>query len=304
MTKTVLYPLIATIVIALAWFGRLNAQQSGREAISIGSDDLGGAVTGPNGPEAGVWVIAETTDLPTKFVKIVVTDDKGRYVLPQLPKANYQVWVRGYGLVDSSPVQTTPGKIVNLSATAAPSARAAAEYYPAIYWFSLLRVPDKSEFPGTGPKGNGIPESMKSQGQWLHLLKTDSCWSCHQLGEKATREIPKSLGQFDTSSAAWARRILSGQAGNNMANGLAQLGPERALPMLADWTDRIAAGELPPVPPRPQGVERNVVITEWDWADPIRVRSADRAGVPRRTARHRPAPGRVRLARRRARLHR
>ena len=38
--------------------------------------------------------------------------------------------------------------------------------------------------------------------------------------------------------------------------------------MFADWTDRIAAGEVPPAPPRPQGVERNVVITEWDWADP------------------------------------
>ena len=177
MTKAVLYPLIATVVMALAWFGRLNAQQSGEEAISIGSDDLGGVVTGANGPEAGVWVIAETADLPTKFVKIVVTDEKGRYVLPQLPKANYRVWVRGYGLVDSSPVQATSGKIVNLSTAAAPNARAAAEYYPAIYWFSLLRVPDKSEFPGTGPKGNGIPESMKSQGQWLHLLKTDSCWS-------------------------------------------------------------------------------------------------------------------------------
>ena len=39
------------------------------------------------GPEAGVWVIAETTDLPTKFARIVVTDDRGRYVIPDLPKA-------------------------------------------------------------------------------------------------------------------------------------------------------------------------------------------------------------------------
>src|SRR5204863_2835429 len=149
-----------------------------------------------------------------------------------------------------------------------PSPRGAAQYYPGVYWFSLLRVPDKSEFPGTGPQGNGIPQNMKSQGQWLHLLKTDSCWSCHQMGDKATREIPKSLGHFDSSTAAWARRLLSGQAGNNMINGLGQLGPERALPMFADWTDRIAAGEVPSTPPRPQGVERNVVITEWDWADP------------------------------------
>jgi hypothetical protein len=270
MSKRVLYPLalIAVGVILVASQGGLNAQQSTEEAVSIGDDDIGGVVTSSKGTEAGVWVIAETNDLQTKFVKIVVTDDGGHYVVPQLPRANYKIWVRGYGLLDSRPVQTTPGKIVNLTAVAAPDARAAAEYYPAAYWFSLVRVPGKSEFPGTGPQGNGIPENVKSQGQWLHLLKTDSCWSCHQLGDKATREIPKGLGHFDSSTATWARRLLSGQAGNNMINGLAQLGPERALPMFADWTDRIAAGELPPPPPRPQGVERNVVITEWDWADP------------------------------------
>jgi hypothetical protein len=224
MTKRVLYPLIATGVILLLSLSNLNPQQSSGEEILIGGDDIGGVVTSTKGQEAGVWVIAETADLPAKFVKIVVTDEKGRYLLPQLPKANYKVWVRGYGLVDSLPVQATPGKVVNLNAVVAPNPRAAAEYYPAIYWFSLLRVPDKSEFPGTGLKGNGIPENMKSQGQWLHFLKTDSCWSCHQMGDKATREIPKSLGHFDSSTAAWARRILSGQAGNNMVSGLGQLG--------------------------------------------------------------------------------
>ena len=259
--------LIELSVVLVALASGLNAQTRG-EAISIGNDDIGGVVESTKGPEGGVWVIAETTDFPTKFVKIVVTDDRGRYLVPQLPEANFKVWVRGYGLVDSEPVHTTPGRIVNLTAVLAPSARAAAEYYPAIYWFSLLQVPEKSEFPGTGPKGNGIPENMTNQGQWLHLLKTDSCWSCHQVGDKATREIPKNLGHFDSSAAAWARRLLSGQAGNNMVNGLAQLGPERALPMFANWSDRIAGGELPPAPPRPQGLERNVVITEWDWADP------------------------------------
>src|SRR3970040_159066 len=38
---------------------------------------------------------------------------------------------------------------------------------------------------------------------------------------------------------------------------------------LADWTDRIAAGELPSTPPeRPSGIERNVVATVRDWASP------------------------------------
>ena len=270
MNRSVLYLTgrFSASVVLIALGSVLNAQQSTRETISFGNDDIAGVVTSTKGPEAGVWVIAETTDLPTKFVKIVVTDDGGRYLVPQLPAANYKVGVRGYGLMDSPPVRTTPGRMVNLTAVLAPNARIAAEYYPAIYWFSLLHVPEKSEFPGTGLKGNGIPDNMKSQGQWLHVMKTDSCWACHQLGDKATREIPKNLGHFDSSTAAWARRILSGQAGNNMTNGLAQLGPERALPMFADWSDRIAAGELPPSPPRPTGVERNVVITEWDWADP------------------------------------
>jgi hypothetical protein len=268
MTSKVFYPVIAMAGALVLCSNTGTSQQSASEAISSGSDAIGGVVASSKGPEAGVWVIAETSDLPTKFVKIVVTDDRGRYVLPQLPRANYQVWVRGYGLVDSAPLRSIPGKTVNLTAVVAPNASAAAQYYPAIYWFSMLHVPDKSQFPGTGPKGNSIPESMKSQGQWLHILKTDSCWSCHQLGEKATREIPKNLGHFDSTTGAWARRLLSGQAGNNMISGLRQLGPERALPMFAEWTDRIAAGELPPVPPRPEGLERNIVITEWDWADP------------------------------------
>src|SRR5256886_2475375 len=268
MAKRVLYPLIAIGLILSVSLRGLNGQQSSGEAISIGSDDIGGVVTSGRGPEAGVWVIAETVDLPAKFVKIVVTDDQGRYLLPQLPKANYKVWVRGYGLVDSQPVQVTPGQVVNLNAAVAPSARAAAEYYPAGYWFSLLRVPDKTEFPGTGPTGNGIAPTVKSQADWLRIIKTGNCWACHQLGNKATREIPAALGHFESSAAAWDRRIKSGQAGDQMSGILNQLGRERALAMFADWTDRIAAGELPPAPPRPQGIERNIVITEWDWADP------------------------------------
>src|SRR5688572_22655462 len=72
--------------------------------VAIDNDDIGGVVTSSKGPEAGVWVIAETTDLPTKFSKTVVTDDQGRYLIPDLPRANYNVWVRGYGLIDSRKV--------------------------------------------------------------------------------------------------------------------------------------------------------------------------------------------------------
>ena len=127
--KTKLYLSAAAIgfaVLLAAPPAQLRAQQT-PPAVAIDADDIGGVVTGPNGPEAGVWVIAETTDLPTRYTKMVVTDDQGRYVVPDLPKANYSVWVRGYGLVDSPKVQSEPGKIVNLRAVAAPSEAAAAQ---------------------------------------------------------------------------------------------------------------------------------------------------------------------------------
>ncbi len=103
-TKRGLYLGVAAVAIALA-FGVAATPASAQQntaAVSIGNTDIGGVVTGPNGPEAGVWVIAETTDLPTKMNKTVVTDDQGRYLIPDLPKANYMVWARGYGLVDSA----------------------------------------------------------------------------------------------------------------------------------------------------------------------------------------------------------
>ena len=178
--------------------------------------------------------------------------------------------MRGYGLVDSHKVQATPGKPLNLQAVVAPSAAAAAEYYPAIYWYSMLRAPlPKSEFPGTGPDGNGINPALKSQDQWLDIAKTNGCYGCHALGNKAMRTIPKELGDFKSSEDAWQRRIQSGQALTQMATALGRMGNKRALKMFADWTDRIAAGELPASKPtRPQGVERNVVLTMWDWAGP------------------------------------
>src|SRR6266851_4725315 len=271
MTKALYAGMVAAGLAALVAAGqsRLGAQPPSDPTIRIGSNDLGGVVTGANGPEAGVWVIAETTELSTRFAKIVVTDDLGRYVMPDLPKATYRLWVRGYGLVDSPKVQTAPGKIVNLRAAVASGPAAAAEYYPAIYWYSMLKVPDKSEFPGTGASGNGIPVALKSQAQWLDVVKTNGCYTCHQLGNKATRTIPKELGDIASSKEAWARRVVSGQAMTQMTNNLGRLDPKRATELFADWTDRIAAGELPhSQPQRPQGVERNIVITLWDWAGP------------------------------------
>ena len=175
----------------------------GPSAIAIDDKSIGGVVTSRFGPEAGVWVIAETKDLGTRFAKIVVTDERGRYVIPDLPKANYRLWVRGYGLVDSQKVPAEVGKTLNLTAVVAPSLAAAAQYYPAIYWASMIKVPDKSRFPGTGDNGNGIPENFKTQEQWLNFVKTNGCGNCHQIGNYATRTIPGAFGHF-----VGARRLV------------------------------------------------------------------------------------------------
>ena len=75
-------------------------------------------------------MIAETTDLPTRYIKEVVTDDNGRYLIPDLPKAKYAVWARGYGLADSPKVEIGAGKLVDLKPEVAPDAKSAAQYYP------------------------------------------------------------------------------------------------------------------------------------------------------------------------------
>ena len=260
---------IAQALIALSSVAMTNGALAA--AAKISPDVLTGVVTSTKGPEAGVWVIAETKDLPTRYIKIVVTDDQGRYLLPQLPNAKYSVWVRGYGLVDSKQVEATPGASLNLKAEIAPDAKAAAQYYPADSWLALMQIPKASEFPGTGPKGNGIPPTFKTQQDYVSSLKS-RCMLCHQQGTKATRELA------DNSIEGWYERLKAARGlgdqtvGNHgqgisvsMLNGMTSLG-QRGLAVFTDWTQRIEKGEVPPAPPRPEGVERNLVLTVRDWA--------------------------------------
>ena len=252
---------LASGIVATGWYATQAARQT--DGVEVDADDIGGVVTSASGPEAGVWVIAETSDLPTGFRKIVVTDEDGRYLVPDLPAGSYSLWVRGYGLVDSTRVTASPGGTVDLAAIVAPNPRAAAGYYPGNYWFSLFEMPGADEFPGTGAEGNGIPDTIATQAQYVGQLKV-GCAVCHQMGSKATREPPTSLGLFGSTLEAWDRRVRSGQMGAGMSAGFRRWGSRRAA--FADWTDRIAAGEVPPQPPRPSGQERGLVITQWDWA--------------------------------------
>ena len=266
-----LKPLVLVLLASACCAVWPSASRAADGDLPVIADGIGGVVAGAAGPEAGVWVIAETKNLPTRMVKIVVTDDKGRFLLPELPMGTYKLWVRGYGLVDSKPVDGTPGKNVNLTATPAPDAKSAAQYYPANYWFALVKVPGATEFPGTGGTGNGIAPIMKTQQNWLAQMK--NCLTCHQQGDKATRELA------NNSVEGWAARIQQARGAGDpaigehgaeysaaMGNAMAQFGRQRSLKMFADWTDSIAKGAIPPeAPPRPTGVERNLVLTLWDW---------------------------------------
>ena len=282
--------------------------QTPGDSVAVDADNIAGVVTSAKGPEAGVWVIAETTDFGTRFRKIVVTDERGRYLLPELRKATYKVWVRGYGLVDSPPVNAAPGTSLALTAVVAPTAVAAAQYYPPNYWYSLLQIPPKSAFPmkiPPPPPGDGVErfidcrggnreclaaansgkvpspphvtppglsledvrqgQEVSNQAEYVFNVKR-MCEDCHQMGNKITREINPRLGTFASSTEGWERMLKSGQTGGEMlADVDTRFGHERGLAMFADWTDRIAAGEVPVVPPRPQGLERNVVLSIWDF---------------------------------------
>jgi hypothetical protein len=225
--------------------------------VALDADDIGGVVTGPNGPEAGVWVIAETEDFEAMFARIVVTDDEGRYVVPDLPEADYRVWVRGYGLGDSEPLPAERGAHHDIAVEPAASAAEAAQNYPAAYWYAMMDLPTEEE----------VANIQGGLNAYLTWVKNMGCVGCHQMGNAATRTIPAALGEFESSQEAWTRRVQSGQAGRNMAQTLAGLLGGVPIKYLADWTDRIAAGELPhATPERPQGLERNVVATVRDWS--------------------------------------
>ncbi len=250
--------------LCLATPGALHGQRSAPQGY------ITGVVRSSMGPEAGVWVIAETRDLPTNFIKIVVTDDQGRFVVPELPAANYRVWVRGYGLVDSRPIQMKPAtNPVTLTAATASTPQEAAKVYPGNYWLSLLEPPAASEFPGTGAQGNGLGPNMRTQGHWVNSLKSD-CNFCHQLGNRLTRSVDhvfKAKPDLKTHAQAWEWRLGTGVRGTSMYGVLTNQGKERSLKTYADWTERIANGEVPPAPPRPKGIERNLVVTLWDVGD-------------------------------------
>ncbi len=217
--------------------------------LTIDKSSIGGTVVNSNGgkPEAGVWVIAETKSLQTPFRKIVVTDDQGRYLVPDLPEATYELWVRGYGLKDSAKTPGARGAKVHLKVDNAATPQEAAKIYPASYWMAMIQPPPKEE----------LPARWTSQDEWLAALR-NGCNHCHATGMPQTR--------IYTTARDWDAMF---QRAARMHGELEALGKAPVEKMLADWGSRIAAGEVPPAPPRPTGIERNVVVSSWDWGADI-----------------------------------
>jgi hypothetical protein len=163
--------------------------------------------------------------------------------------------------VDSPRVRTALGQRLDLKAVVAPDGRAAAQVYPANYWLGLLEI----------PQGEHSAKEI--------ALETKACFSCHQVGTRATRELTKGVSSYASSLGAWDQHVMMGPNGVNMSGVLKRLGAQHKA--FADWTDRIAAGAYPEAPPRQTGVERNLVISMWDWALPTSRRS-DAAGTDER----------------------
>ena len=188
--------MLALVVAGATW--RIGGQtalaaQAGQQSVPTDPLSIGGVVLNAGQtPEAGVWVIAETDSLPTHFRRIVVTDDQGRFLVPDLPKGAYEVWVRGYGLRDSKPVKAARGERVTLQVTKARTPQEAARIYPTNYWFSLLEAPPKAE----------LPAIFASQEEWLNAAKI-SCTGCHQMGAKLTRLWTRP----DDWEVVWTRTI-------------------------------------------------------------------------------------------------
>jgi streptogramin lyase len=225
----------------LAW----QTDNPAAQGVQIDRLSIGGVVLNNSGlaPEAGVWVIAETSSLPTRFRRIVVTDERGRFVVPDLPAGAYDVWVRGYGLRDSTPVKAERGQRMTLQVANAASPQEAARIYPANYWLSLYQPPAKHE----------LPELYESREHWITNMKL-GCMRCHQLGTA----VFHTRTSADAWEAVWTVRANEGRTAD-------WLGRNVFKKTLGNWGARIAAGDVPPAPPRPTGVERNVVVSQWEW---------------------------------------
>ena len=227
----------------------LRAQTPARDTdisqIPIDADDIAGVVRSARGPEAGVWVIAETTDTPTQ-----VPEDRGHRRPGPVPVARSpgttrhvqdlgaRLWPRRF---DAGPRDTGAASRTHRGA-GARSPRGGADL-PG----ELLVLPH--QYPaGEGLSGHGPVRQRHQPGHGARNItgSTRSKRTATSATSWATRRrvrFPAALGTFASSVAAWDRRVQVGQDGAGMSSAVSVLGRARGLEMFANWTDRIAAGK-------------------------------------------------------------
>ena len=199
-----------------------------------------------DGPEAGVWVIAETDELEDG-----VPQDRrhrrrtGSTCCRSCRTRPSRSGSAATGWSTPEPVAARPDQELDLTAVVAASPQEAAQVYP-LHLLAVAHQPARrARVPGHRSRGqrhqpaDGQPGRVDQQPEGLQR--------CHQVGNKRTREIPD-LDDFDSARSAWADRVQRGQRGSLMNSFVTRFGPDAGLDMLVDWTDRIAAGEAPPRP--------------------------------------------------------
>ena len=222
-------------VVAAVIAGSLAAQQSG--TVKVKSDEIGGVVSSANGAEAGVWVIAETTDLPTRYIKEVVTDDQGRYLIPSLPTATYTVWARGYGLVDSPKLQTRPGKQVDLKPSVAPDTESRRAILSSELLVRHAGYPEGERISGHGTSRerdfaehqDAGPVAAPDQDRQLRIVPPVG-QPIHAHHSRACSATSIRLRRPGCGACSRDKRARRWWAASN------QLGPERATAEFGDWT--------------------------------------------------------------------
>src|SRR4029453_16656598 len=110
-------------------------------------------------------------------------------------------------------VRAKPGQLINLTAVLAPDDRSAAHYYPAIYWYTMMKIPPAKDFGGT----TDIPKNVTLE-IWRQRMNNTDCIGCHQLGQESTRTIPSALGPFNWGAEACGRRLPPGPTGATVFN--------------------------------------------------------------------------------------
>ena len=213
MKNTKVLGLILILCCVAAWLTAYPVQLGSQQdaGIPIDNDDIGGVVTSAKGPEAGVWVIAETNDLPTRFARMVVTDDQGRYVIPesaqsQLRHLGARLRIGGFTESEKRSRQASQPQ----SGGGAKRSRGSAILSGNLLVFHARRFLKPDEFGGKGE----IPAKL-TQTEWLNTMKNNGCIGCHQLGQLSTRTFPKSVPH---PIGTWGRPKNRGSAASSPVN--------------------------------------------------------------------------------------